>query len=73
MSSTQWIEVLQKKDSDIDREVKEKESIKKKYERNIRENYDELKKKQLARDKLNKELDKYRHNLVDESAGPYLN
>ena len=72
LNTKQWIEVLQKKDSDIDREVKEKESIKKKYERNIRENYDELKKKQLARDKLNKELDKYRHNLVDESAGPYL-
>ena len=72
LNTKQWIEVLQKKDSDIDREVKEKEGIKKKYERNIRENYDELKKKQLARDKLNKELEKYRHSVVDESAGPYL-
>lgn len=70
LNTKQWIQVLKGKKSDIDKELTEKENMIKDFDKLIRQNHDELEKKQLEVDKLNREYAKLTKDITDDSAGP---
>lgn len=71
LHTEQGLEMLSEKKIEIEKELAEKEDLLKRFEKTISVNHDDLKKKQLYVDRLNKEKDKYEKSIADESSGPY--
>ena len=71
LHTEQGLEMLEEKKKEIEKELGEKERLLKDFEKKISSNHDDLKKKQLYVDRLNKEKDKLEKSITDESSGPY--
>ena len=56
---------------ECEHELKEKESLIEKYEAEIRARHDEIEKKQLFIDRLNRKFDSLVSNMIDENTGMY--
>lgn len=70
LHTEQGLEMLEEKKKEIESELEQKEKLLKDFEKAISLNHDELKKKQLCVDRLNKEKDKLEKSMNDESSGP---
>ncbi|CAG9332362.1 unnamed protein product [Blepharisma stoltei] len=71
LHTEQGLGMLREKKDEIEKELAEKDELLKRFEKNIRNNHDDLEKKQLRVDKLNREYANLTKDITDESSGPY--
>lgn len=71
LHTEQGLGMLREKKDEIEKELSEKDELLKRFEKNIRSNHDDLEKKQLYVDRLNREYANLTKDITDESSGPH--